>query len=65
MSARATNATHADEARNLEVSAFVHSGLASIFRSEMAGDWVPADAVVARLEAKLAAARGILEKRST
>jgi hypothetical protein len=44
-------------ARRREQSEFVRRGLASIARSEAAGDWVHADAVIANLEAKVTAAR--------
>jgi len=36
---------------------FVRRGLAAIARSEAAGDWVPAEAVIDKLEAQVAAAR--------
>ena len=36
---------------------FVRRGLAAVARSEAAGDWSPAETVLARLEAKVAAAR--------
>ena len=36
---------------------FVQRGLAAIARSERDGDWVPAETVIAKLEAKVAAAR--------
>jgi hypothetical protein len=40
-----------------ERSTFVRRGLASIARSEAAGDWLPAEELIAKLEAKVAAAR--------
>lgn len=36
---------------------FVRRGLVAIARSEPAGDWIPAETVIAKLEAKVAAAR--------
>lgn len=36
---------------------FVRRGRAAIARSIQAGDWIPAEVVIARLEARLAAAR--------
>jgi len=42
---------------NIERSGFVRRGLAAIARSELANDWIPAEDVVRRLEAKVAAAR--------
>jgi len=38
-----------------EQSEFVRRGLASIARSEADGDWIPADTVLSKLEAKVAA----------
>lgn len=38
-------------------SEFVRRGLAAITRSEADGDWIPAETVIAKLEAKVAAAR--------
>lgn len=46
-----------ESGQNSEQSEFVRRGLASIARSEAAGDWIPAEDVIAKLEAKLAAAR--------
>jgi len=43
--------------RRKEQAEFVRRGLAAIQRTQAAGDGVLADAVIARLEAKLAAAR--------
>ena len=51
-------------ARRRDRSAFVRRGLAAIARSEAAGDWVPAGAVIAKLEAKVAAARARHKKPS-
>lgn len=36
---------------------FVRRGIASITRSEKDGDWIPAETVLAKLEAKVAAAK--------
>ena len=38
-----------------EQSEFVRRGLSAIAKSEAAGDWIPADQVIAKLEAKIAA----------
>ena len=43
--------------RRREQAEFVRRGLAAIERSRQAGDGIPAEAVIAKLEAKLAAAR--------
>jgi len=40
-----------------EQSEFVRRGLSAIARSEAARDWIPADQVSAKLEAKIAAAQ--------
>lgn len=42
---------------NVEQSEFIRRGLASIDRSEAASDWISAEDVIAKLEAKVAAAR--------
>jgi hypothetical protein len=42
---------------NIERSEFIRRGLASIARSEAARDWIPAEDVIAKLQAKVAAAR--------
>lgn len=57
MAALVENAVRTELARRRDQSEFVRRGLAAIARSEAAGDWVPADAVIAKLEAKVAAAR--------
>jgi hypothetical protein len=36
---------------------FARRGLAAIARSEAAGDWIPAETVIAKLEAKVEAVR--------
>lgn len=41
---------------------FVRRGLAAIARTQQAGDGVPADAVIAKLEARLTAARRTLAR---
>jgi len=46
-----------ESGQNGEQSEFVRRGLASIARSEADGDWIPAEDVIAKLEAKVAAAR--------
>jgi len=45
-----------------EQSEFVHRGLSAIARSEAAGDWIPADQAIAKLEAKVAAALELRKK---
>ena len=42
---------------NVEQSEFILRGLASIARSEAANDWITAEDVIAKLEAKVVAAR--------
>lgn len=60
----AKTAQHSEMAPYPGRSAFVQRGIAAIARSEMAGDWVPAELVIARIEAKLAAARDSRKKKS-
>ncbi|URI10136.1 hypothetical protein MW290_31880 [Aquincola tertiaricarbonis] len=50
-------AVRAEVTRRKDQSEFVRRGLAAIARSEAAGDWVAAEDVIAKLEAKVAAAR--------
>ena len=50
-------AVRAEVVRRKEQSEFVRRGLAAIARSEAAGDWIAAEDVIAKLEAKVAAAR--------
>lgn len=50
-------AVRAEVTRRKNQSEFVRRGLAAIARSEAAGDWVAAEDVIAKLEAKVAAAR--------
>ncbi|MBQ1761846.1 MAG: hypothetical protein IIZ92_02950 [Aquincola sp.] len=50
-------AVRAEVTRRKEQSEFVRRGLAAIARSEAAGDWIAAEDVIAKLEAKVAAAR--------
>ena len=57
MAALVENAVRTEVARRRDQSDFVRRGLAAIARSEAAGDWVPAEAVIAKLEAQVAAAR--------
>lgn len=51
------HAVRTEVARRRGQSEFVRRGLASIARSEADGDWIPAEQVIAKLEAKVAAAR--------
>lgn len=50
-------AVRAEVTRRREQSEFIRRGLAAIARTVSANDGIPAGAVLARLEAKLAAAR--------
>lgn len=50
-------AVRAEVTRRKDQSEFVRRGLAAIARSEAAGDWIAAEDVIAKLEAKVAAAR--------
>ena len=44
-------------ARRPDQAEFVRRGLAAVARSEADGDWVPAETVIAKLEARLSEAR--------
>jgi Arc/MetJ-type ribon-helix-helix transcriptional regulator len=57
MAALVENAVRAEVSRRRDQSEFVRRGLAAIARSEADRDWVPAETVIAKLEAKVAAAR--------
>jgi hypothetical protein len=57
MAALVENAVRTEVTRRREQSEFVQRGLAAIARSEADGDWIPAETVIAKLEAKVAAAR--------
>lgn len=57
MAALVENAVRTEVSRRRDQSEFVRRGLAAITRSEAAGDWIPAETVIAKLEAKVAAAR--------
>ena len=50
-------AVRAEVTRRREQSEFIRRGLAAIARTVSANDGIPANAVIAKLEAKLAAAR--------
>lgn len=50
-------AVRAEVVRRREQGEFIRRGLAAIARTKHDGDGIPADAVIAKLEAKLAAAR--------
>lgn len=50
-------AVRAEVTRRREQSEFIRRGLAAIARASTANDGIPAEAVIAKLEAKLAAAR--------
>lgn len=57
LAALVEKAVRSEVARRQDQAEFLRRGLAAITRSEAAGDWIPADAVLAKLEGKLAAAR--------
>lgn len=57
MASLVENAVRTEVARRRDQSEFVRRGLAAIARSEADGDWIPAEVVIAKLEAKVAAAR--------
>lgn len=57
MASLVEKAVRAEVTRRREYSEFVRRGLAAIARSQAANDAIPADVVIARLEARLAAAR--------
>jgi Arc/MetJ-type ribon-helix-helix transcriptional regulator len=57
MAALVENAVRTEVTRRRDQSEFVRRGLAAITRSEADGDWIPAETVIAKLEAKVAAAR--------
>jgi len=57
MASLVERAVRTEVARRRDQCDFVRRGMESIARSEAAGDWVPAEAVIAKLEAKVAAAR--------
>lgn len=63
MAALVESAVRTEVARRRDQSEFVRRGLASIARSEADGDWIPAEQVIAKLEAKVAAARERQKKR--
>ena len=62
MAALVEHAVRTEVSRRRDQSEFVRRGLAAIARSEAAGDWIPAETVIAKLEAKVAAARKRQEK---
>ena len=57
MAALVESAVRTEVARRREQTEFVRRGLAAIARSEAAGDWVPAERVIAKLQAKVALAK--------
>ncbi|MCC9597505.1 MULTISPECIES: YlcI/YnfO family protein [unclassified Rubrivivax] len=50
-------AVRTEVARRRDQAEFVRRGLAAVARSEADGDWVPAETVLDRLEARLSKAR--------
>jgi len=57
MASLVESAVRTEVSRRRDQTEFVRRGLASIARSEEYGDWIPAETVLANLEAKVAAAR--------
>jgi predicted transcriptional regulator len=57
LAALVEKAVRTEVARRREQQEFVRRGLASITSSRAAGDWIPAETVLAKLDAKLAAAQ--------
>ena len=57
MAALVENAVRTEVVRRRDQSEFVRRGLAAVARSEAVGDWIPAELVIAKLEAKVVAAR--------
>lgn len=57
MASLVESAVRTEVSRRRDQTEFVRRGLASIARSEAEGDWIPAETVLAKLEAKVAAAR--------
>lgn len=57
LTALVETAVRSEIARRQEQAEFVRRGLMAIERTEAAGDGVPAQSVIAKLEAKLAAAK--------
>jgi len=57
LTALVETAVRSEIVRRQEQAEFVRRGLAAIERTELAGDGVLAEAVIAKLEAKLAAAK--------
>ena len=57
MASLVESAVRTEVSRRRDQTEFVRRGLASIARSEADGDWIPAETVLAKLEAKVAAAR--------
>jgi hypothetical protein len=64
LAALVEKAVRSEVARRQGQAEFLRRGLAAITRSEAVGDWIPADAVLAKLEAKLAAAREQQKQRA-
>ncbi len=57
MAALVETAVRTEVTRRRLQSEFVRRGLAAIARSEADGDWIPVESVLAKLDAKVAAAR--------
>lgn len=64
LAALVEKAVRSEVARRQDQAEFLRRGLAAIARCEAAGDWIPADVVLAKLEAKLAAAREQQKQRA-
>jgi len=63
LAALVEKAVRSEVARRREQAEFVQRGLAAIERTVVAGDGVPAEAVIAKLEARLAAAKRLRASR--
>lgn len=57
MASLVESAVRTEVTRRRDQAEFVRRGLAAIARSEADGDWIAAEVVIAKLEAKVAAAR--------
>jgi Arc/MetJ-type ribon-helix-helix transcriptional regulator len=65
MAALVENAVRTEVVRRRDQSEFVRRGLAAVARSEADGDWISAEHVIAKLEAKVAAARARQKQNHT
>jgi predicted transcriptional regulator len=65
LAALVEKAVSSEVRRRKSQAEFVRRGLAAIARTQHAGNGIPADAVIAKLEARLAAARQTLARKKT